>query len=255
MEYRILLIVLSLLSVIIFTPAVYAEETKSVFIGPELVDCVGVGPQKCMLIRESTDSDWMNFYDKIDGFDFESGYKYVLKVKVSKVDNPPADASSLNYELIEIISKNQVVKNTKHIPYEGLCAPGFASLGDICVLNDRCGPGAYPGKVCIMDGQEQPYLKPSQQGNAGIAAADIICAEPLRLIFKHDISPACVKPESIPKLEKRGWSTSIPIIACTLQYAPVCGINEKTYGNMCMLNADHVAVKHEGECKTEIIPT
>ena len=238
----------------VLVPA-FAEESKTIFVGPELTDCVGVGSQKCMMIKDSADSDWMNFYDKIHGFEFEAGFEYELSVNISKVENPPADASSLRYELVEVISKNTISENTRHIPYDGLCAPGFVSLGQICVLNDRCGPGAYPGKVCVMDGEIQPYLKPSKQGNAGIAATDVICAEPLQLIFKQDITPVCVKPESVSKLESRGWSVSPPMIACTLQYAPVCGVNEKTYGNMCMLNAEHVAVKHQGECKVEIIPT
>ncbi|MDH3203353.1 MAG: DUF4377 domain-containing protein [Nitrosopumilus sp.] len=253
MKSKIMIITLSF--VFAFIPISYAEETKTMFVGPELVDCVGVGPQKCMMVKESADSDWMNFYNKIQGFEFVPGYEYKLRVNVSEVKNPPADASSLKYDLVEVVSKNQIVKNTRHIPYEGLCAPGFVSLGQICVLNDRCGPGAYPGKVCEMDGKTQPYLKPLHQGNAGIAASDVICAEPLQLIFKHDISPACVNPESVSQLENRGWSATAPIIACTLEYAPVCGVNEKTYGNMCLLNAEHVAVKHQGECRAEIIPT
>ncbi|WP_420545254.1 MBL fold metallo-hydrolase [Nitrosopumilus sp.] len=139
-------------------------------------------------------------------------------------------------------------KSTHHMPYKGICAPGFTSLGNVCVLDDRCGPGAYAGNVCTMDGKTKPYLKPLHQGHAGIAAKDVICAEPLQLIFQQDVTPACVKPESVSKLETRGWSISLPVVACTLEYAPVCGVNEKTYGNMCSLNADHVAMKHKGEC-------
>lgn len=77
----------------------------------------------------------------------------------------------------------------------------------------------------------------------------MICAESLQLIFKHDMSPACVKPESVLHLETRGWHTSPPAIPCTLEYSPVCGVNEKTYGNMCMLNAEHMIMKNVGECK------
>lgn len=135
-----------------------------------------------------------------------------------------------------------------HIPYKGLCAPGFTSLDGMCVLNDRCGPGAHPGKVCVIDGKEQPYLRPSQQGGAGISTDNVICAEPLQLIFKYDASPACVKPESVGKLENRGWYVEKPSIACTLQYDPVCGVDGKTYGNTCQLGAEHLAMKHKGEC-------
>jgi len=228
-------------------PFSYAEETKTIFIGPTLVDCVGVGPQKCMQIREDTQSDWMNFYDNIEGFDFVEGYNYKITVEISDVTNPPADSSSKKYNLIEIIEKNS---SNRHLPYKNTCAPGFAPLGQVCVLNDRCGPGAYPGKLCVMENKVQPYLRPLQQGSAGIAASDVICAEPLQLIFKYDASPACVKSESTKKLELRGWYSEKPLMPCTKEYSPVCGMDGITYGNMCTLKAEHMGIKHQGECKS-----
>ncbi|MGY5146704.1 MAG: DUF4377 domain-containing protein [Candidatus Nitrosopumilus sp. bin_7KS] len=222
------------------------SEIKTLFVDSNLVDCVGVGPQKCMKVREDTNSDWKNFYSSIEGFDFVEGKSYQISVKVTDISNPPADASSKKYELVEILDKKSFAK---HIPYKNICAPGFVPLGNICVLNDRCGPGIYPGKVCVMDGKEQPYLRPSQQGNAGIAASDVICSEGTNLIFKsHDGSPACVNDQSKQKFLERGWQTSYPVFACTLQYAPVCGIDGKTYGNMCMIESNHIAVNHVGEC-------
>lgn len=35
---------------------------------------------------------------------------------------------------------------------------------------------------------------------------------------------------------------------CTLQWAPVCGVNDKTYGNACQANCAKVKVAHRGEC-------
>ena len=251
MKYRFVLVTLAALSLIVFTAISYAQDVRTIFVGPELVDCVGLGPQKCMVVKEPQDADWTYFYDGIQGFGFKAGYEYELEVMVTEISDPPADASSLAYELIEIVAKNPVAKNVMHIPYKGLCAPGFASSGETCTLDKRCGLGIYPGKICAIDGKIQPYLKPAQQGEAGIIATEVICAEPLQLIFKHDGSPVCVKPESVSKLEKRGWSMSPPIVVCALHYEPVCGVNEQTYGNMCMLNADHVAIKSTGECKKD----
>ena len=76
--------------------------------GPELLDCVGVGPQKCMQVKTEPDADYQYFYDQIEGFDYEEGYEYELSVQVESVENPPADASSIKYTLIEIVDKRPV---------------------------------------------------------------------------------------------------------------------------------------------------
>jgi len=82
-----------------------ATGTKTLYVAHHLVDCVGVGPMKCMLVRETPDAEWTNFYSKIEGFDYEPGFDYQLTVRTEKVENPPADASSIRYILEELVSK------------------------------------------------------------------------------------------------------------------------------------------------------
>ena len=79
---------------------------KTLYIADNMVDCVGVSKKKCLLIKEELDSEWQNFYDKIEGFDYEEGYNYKLSVSVEEIDNPATDTSSLKYTLIEVIEKN-----------------------------------------------------------------------------------------------------------------------------------------------------
>jgi heat shock protein HslJ len=86
-------------------PEAPTPEEKTLFVGPEKVDCVGVGPMECFQVKEDPDGEWQLFYDQIEGFEWEPGYTYELRVAVHQVENPPADASSLRYELIEVVDK------------------------------------------------------------------------------------------------------------------------------------------------------
>lgn len=97
------LIVLFALTFVIHSSA----KTKTFYVADHLVDCVGVAPQKCMLIREKQTDPWSNFYGSIGGFDYEEGYEYLIKVKVTKIKNPPADGSSLKYSLVEVLRKRK----------------------------------------------------------------------------------------------------------------------------------------------------
>ncbi|MEX1021374.1 MAG: META domain-containing protein, partial [Litorilinea sp.] len=83
-------------------------ETRTLYVGPELVECTGVGPMECMQVRESADAPYENFFDSIEGFDFVPGYAYELRVAVEEVEDPPADASSLRYTLVEVVSQTAV---------------------------------------------------------------------------------------------------------------------------------------------------
>lgn len=83
---------------------------KTLFVGPERVDCVGVAPQKCYKVREDPSEEWVFFYSEIAGFEYEAGYEYELLVREEKVTTPPADGSSLRWELIEVVGKETVAK-------------------------------------------------------------------------------------------------------------------------------------------------
>lgn len=81
---------------------------KEVWVAHFMSDCVGVGPQQCLSVRESAEAEWTLWYDPIEGFEHEPGYDYRLVVIETTVSDPPADASSIRWTLVEILEKTPV---------------------------------------------------------------------------------------------------------------------------------------------------
>lgn len=69
------------------------------------VDCVGSSPRKCLRVKDAEDAEWSLFYSDIEGFEYEEGFLYELRVDVTPVESPPADVASLRFELVEVVSK------------------------------------------------------------------------------------------------------------------------------------------------------
>ena len=82
---------------------------RKILIADHQVDCVGVGPQLCLLTKPAgingSKSDWTYRYSGIEGFDYEPNYEYTLLIKNTTIANPPADASSIHSELVEVLEK------------------------------------------------------------------------------------------------------------------------------------------------------
>ncbi|MCC9044199.1 DUF4377 domain-containing protein [Myroides sp. M-43] len=80
---------------------------QTLTIASKLVDCTGVAPMKCMQVKEEGSDEWTNMYTGIEGFTYEEGYEYVVEIKREKLENVPADASSIKYILVKEISKTK----------------------------------------------------------------------------------------------------------------------------------------------------
>ncbi len=85
-----------------------ASVEKTLFVASERVPCTGVAPMQCLQVREASDRPWQYFYSEIEGFTHEPGYAYELRVREEKVADPPADGSSLRWQLLEVVSKVRI---------------------------------------------------------------------------------------------------------------------------------------------------
>jgi len=67
-----------------------------------------------LLLWDEINNRWQIITETISGFSYEKGYEYILKVKSTKIKNPPMDISNIRYTLIEVISK--VKKDSENLP-------------------------------------------------------------------------------------------------------------------------------------------
>lgn len=65
--------------------------------------CTGEAPTLCLQVRTQSGAAWTLHYGDIEGFNWQPGTEYVIRVREAPVANPPADASSLRWVLQEVL--------------------------------------------------------------------------------------------------------------------------------------------------------
>ena len=74
----------------------YLAQSTLIRFNSYTVTCEGFITMQSVLVQEDEKigtEEWDCFYKTIEGFDYQEGYRYDLDVKISIVENPPADAS------------------------------------------------------------------------------------------------------------------------------------------------------------------
>jgi len=148
------------------------QEQHVYWINSTKVSCIGLAPTRCMQIQRSENlnpSSWESFHGTIHGFEYQEGYIYKIIVKENHLDpaDLPADASSIEYTLVEIIEKRQDLKlriNDIWVAIEikgeslvtdtvGIALPQLEiNVGDMRYMgNDAC--NQYNGGIIELDDQ------------------------------------------------------------------------------------------------------
>ena len=80
---------------------------KTLFVREMLVDCEGERPMKCMQVRESETDEWTLLYGSIEGFTYEPGFLYELRVDSMTTSRPAADRPSRRPRLLGVVGKKK----------------------------------------------------------------------------------------------------------------------------------------------------
>lgn len=77
----------------------------TMYVAPQKAPCELWFPTECLLVRPTPTADWEYFTNTIDGFVWEPGFSYRIRVIIREIENPPADGSSLEYRLVQVLEK------------------------------------------------------------------------------------------------------------------------------------------------------
>ncbi len=75
------------------------------YVAPNQADCSSNASKKCFLIKKNIDAAYSVFSSDIEGFYYESGFEYIIRVQITAHENPPVGVPAATYKLIEILDK------------------------------------------------------------------------------------------------------------------------------------------------------
>ena len=81
------------------------ENIETLIIGPYTETCQGFIEQQCYLEFNEDSQQWEFFYESIQGFDFEPGFIYTLKVRLEDRGTEIQDVGRYAYHLVEVLDK------------------------------------------------------------------------------------------------------------------------------------------------------
>lgn len=83
-----------------------AGRERIVMVAGQRAPCTGVAPKLCLQVRTQPGAAWQLHHGEIEGFDWQVGVEYVIRVREYAVANPPADGASLRWVLEEVLERS-----------------------------------------------------------------------------------------------------------------------------------------------------
>lgn len=77
----------------------------TMYVAPQKAPCELWFPTECLLVRPTRTAEWEYFTHAIEGFEWKPGFDYRIRVMIREIENPPADGSSLEYRLVQVLEK------------------------------------------------------------------------------------------------------------------------------------------------------
>jgi heat shock protein HslJ len=107
--------------------------TEIWIVADRTIECIGEGVFQCIVYRVKGQDKWQMIFEGVEGFEYVEGNHYKIKIRKETIQNPPQDASSIKYILVELLEERPAN------PIEGV-------INDTWGVVELNGESIYPGK-------------------------------------------------------------------------------------------------------------
>jgi len=100
---------------------------RTIYVGPQLVDCAGTGQRQCLQLREGATGGWFYLNGAIEGFQYEEGYEYELQILEEAAEKQADGGAAVKLTLLQVVNKMPVDTSASKVAV--LVPTGATSLG------------------------------------------------------------------------------------------------------------------------------
>ena len=110
----------------------FGQRTIKMVVSEESKPCRRMMEMTCLQVQMDGSKTWELFYERIKGFEYEEGYRYVIEVIETPRPEPvPQDLSKNTYSLSKIISKTLVLVDENILQYQMIRLNGSELAADV----------------------------------------------------------------------------------------------------------------------------